>query len=219
MILLKNETDYFQTKSDFKSFFYYKFLKKKEIAIIPPKYIFSKGCFYFSHPVPVQTLIKSLTKNKLKSIFVKQDSGPWLIYIPLRSASPNRALAKNNLDFFKNVIFINRLYWSDKIDLLPSPIWKRSKYTTFFQQYSPHKITRFLYYSHPKPPMNECIFVHVPVYFPMKQITPEHLVGGHIHIQGHSILQGGNHLCVFTPQQVNAADFMAIGKHQIRTLS
>lgn len=63
------------------------------------------------------------------------------------------------------------------------------------------------------------LYVCVPVYFLMIQITPEHLVGGHVHIQGHGILQCRDHLCVLTLQQVNTTDFMTVSEQQVRTLS
>lgn len=66
---------------------------------------------------------------------------------------------------------------------------------------------------------SESAFVVVPVYFTVEQITPEHPVGGHVHVQGHSVLQSGNHLRVFAFQQVNATDFMAVGEHQVWTVS
>lgn len=61
--------------------------------------------------------------------------------------------------------------------------------------------------------------LRLPVYFTVIEITPEHLVGGHVHIQGHSVLQSGDDLRVLTPEQVNAADFMAVGEHQVWTVS
>lgn len=53
----------------------------------------------------------------------------------------------------------------------------------------------------------------------MIKVTPVHLVGGNIHIQGHSILQGRHHLCVVLLQQINAADFMAVSKHEVWALT
>lgn len=59
----------------------------------------------------------------------------------------------------------------------------------------------------------------LPVYLAVIKITPKHFVGGHVHIQRHGVLQRWNHLCVLALQQINAADLVAVGEHQVRAFS
>lgn len=59
----------------------------------------------------------------------------------------------------------------------------------------------------------------VPEDLAMEKVTPVHLVCGDVHVQCHSIFQGGCHLRVVPPHQVNPPDLVAVGEHQVWTLT
>lgn len=73
----------------------------------------------------------------------------------------------------------------------------------------------------PPPPLEGQVgpVAAVPVNLAMVQIAPEHLVGGHVHVQGHGVLQRRNHLGVLALEQVDAPDLVAVGEHQVGALS
>lgn len=56
----------------------------------------------------------------------------------------------------------------------------------------------------------------VPVDFAMEAVTPEDAVIGHIHVQGHGVLQRGHHLAVVSLHQVDAANLVAVGEEDVR---
>lgn len=58
----------------------------------------------------------------------------------------------------------------------------------------------------------------LPVDFPVKAITPEDSVVGHVQVQGHSVLLGGHHLAVLPLGQVDASDLVPVGEQQVRAL-
>lgn len=63
------------------------------------------------------------------------------------------------------------------------------------------------------------ISIHgLPVDFPVKSITPEDTIVGHIQVQSHSVLLGGHHLAVVPLHQVDASDLMPVGEQQVRAL-
>lgn len=73
--------------------------------------------------------------------------------------------------------------------------------------------------SPPKGQVRAAASERVPVNLAMVQIAPEHLVGGHVHVEGHGVLQRGDHLAVLALEQVDATDLVAVGEHQVGALS
>lgn len=53
----------------------------------------------------------------------------------------------------------------------------------------------------------------------LETVAPEHAVGCHVYIDGHSVLLSGNHLRVVSLHQINAPDLVSVREHQVRAFS
>ena len=58
----------------------------------------------------------------------------------------------------------------------------------------------------------------VPVDLAVEAVGPEDAVVGHVHVESHGVLLGGDHLGVLALHRVDAADLVAVGDQQVRTL-
>lgn len=59
----------------------------------------------------------------------------------------------------------------------------------------------------------------LPEDFPVKAITPEDAVIGHIQVQSHGVFLRGHHLTVIPLHQVDTADLMSVGEQQVRAFT
>lgn len=69
-----------------------------------------------------------------------------------------------------------------------------------------------------EPRLHIYIFLHSPVDFAIKSVAPENPIVGHVQVQSHCVLLRGDHLTVLPLHQVDAADLVAVGEQQVRTL-